>query len=377
MEATILNTDFEAIGVIDFYKSFIWSDRFDEYGDFEIYLPIGESLPDNIKKGYYLWNADSDRIMIVETIKTETDEDDGEYFVVSGRSAETLLMRRIIWNKKVFSRDDKGVKPNLLNGIKTMLMENAIDPVAEVRKIPNLIFEESTDEKITSLTFEGEYLGEDLYTVVHNLCVEKEIGFKITLNNEDKFVFKLYAGVDHSYGTEEEPQIKNPYVIFSPEYDNLMSAKYLDSDEKLKNVTLVVGESQYDENGNEVSRISYELGSAAGMERREVFTDATSLSLDDGDGGVMTADQYQAHLRQKGIDTLMEHTSLTALEAEINPDVLYVYREDYFIGDIVQIVDQYGQEARAYISEYVMSHDDSGSSAYPTFKIIQKGVYET
>ena len=376
MEATILNQNFEAIGIIDSYKSFIWVDRYDEAGDFEIFIPINETFPSNIKKGYYIWKEDSDHLMIVETLKTQTDEENGNYFVVSGRSVETILKRRIVWYKKVFSADDNGVEPNLQNGIKTLLMENAIDPIAEPRKIPNLIFEESTDEKITSLTFEAQFLGEDLYTIVCNLCKENEIGFKITLNENDQFVFKLYAGVDRSYGEEDKPQLKNPYVVFSPEFDNIMSSNFLDSDENLKNVTLIVGESEYDEDGNEISRISHELGSASGMERREVFTDATSLSMDDEYGGVMTAEQYKAHLKQKGIDTLIENTTITAFEAEIDPNVMYKYGEDFFIGDIVQIVDEYGQEGRAYISEYIMSRDESGISTYPTFKIIQKGVYE-
>jgi predicted nucleic-acid-binding protein len=383
MEATILSPDFKSIAVIDTYKSFIWNDRYDEAGDFELYLPITNMLPDSIKKGYYLWSSGSDRLMIIESIGYESDEETGAYFTVSGRSLESILERRIIWNKKIFSAeyDDsgkliEGTEPNLQNGIKTLLMENVIDPAIKARKIPNFIFEESTDEKVTSLTFEAQYLGEDLYKVVTTLCRENEIGFSITLNDENQFVFKLYAGIDRSYGTDEKPQLANPYVVFSKNNDNLINTNYIDSDEKLKNVALIVGETELDEDGNEISRLDYELGDITGIERRETFVDATSLSLEDELGGIMTADRYRAHLKQRGIDALIDNTPVAAFSAEVEPNVMYVYGEDYFVGDIVQIVDKYGTEARAYISEYIRSCDESGIAAYPTFKIIQKGAYE-
>ena len=389
MEATILDSNLQTVGIIDTYKSFIWNDRFDEAGDFEVQQPIKDKLPSDIQKGRYLWNADSDHVMIIETVEYEDSIDDGDYFTTSGRSLESLLERRIVWNKKVFSADDNGVKPNLQNGIAVMLMENAIEPteeqiekygikkpVAEIRKLPNLIFEESTDERITSLVFEGQYLGEDLYKVVSTLCKENEIGFSITLNSDDKFVFKLCVGTDRSYGTDEKPQLLNPYVVFSAQNDNLISTSYIDSDKTLKNVALIVGETEYDENGEEISRLHYELGSSVGLERREIFVDATSMTLEDEDGGTMTAERYRAHLKQKGIDALIENTPVAAFGAEIEPSIMYVYKKDYFIGDIVQIIDKYGVEARAYVSEYIRSCDLNGTAAYPTFKIIQKGAYE-
>lgn len=379
MEATILNKDFVAVGIIDIYKSFIWTDRYDEYGDFEIYIPISDGLPENIQRGYYLWTAGSEHIMIIESIVIETDEDAIPCYAISGRSLESILTRRIIWGKKIFKMDEvTKIEPNLQESIKTIFEENIINPVAS-RQIPNFIFEESTDEKITSLTLEAEYMGDEIYNVVKKLCQENEIGFKVTLNNNNQFVFKLYAGVDRSYGDpdSDEQQITNSYVIFSPKYDNLFNSKYLESDEKWKNVAIVFGETKYNEDGEIESTITHEVGTAAGLERREAYTDATSLSWEDELGGIMKSERYEAILRQKGIDTLIENTQNIAFTGEVDPYSMFIYGRDYFIGDIVQICNEYGNEGRAYISEYVLSCDANGKSAYPTFKIIQKGVYET
>lgn len=372
MEATLLDTNFNQVAVVSHFKSFIWNDRYVEPGDFELYIPMDPSLLQMYKKGYYLWNAESEHTMIIESISIEDSFDEGDFYVVSGRSLESILGKRVVWNKKIFIRDENtGVKPNLQNGIKTLLEENAINPTMPARKIDNLIFKASTDEAVTKLTFEASYLGEDLLTVVKKLCQENDIGFKITLNENDQFVFELYAGVDRSYA-----QITRPYVTFSPRYNNITSTKYKDSDKALKNVALVVGETELDEDGNEITRIDYEFGSATGLDRREIFVDATSLTLEDEDGGTRTAEQYQALLRKRGIDALMENTSATKFDGQLLPNIMYTYREDYNIGDVVQVEDAYGHEGTARITEYIMSHDNSGTAAYPTFEMIEKGVYE-
>lgn len=384
MEVTLLNTDFEAVAIIDVYKSIVWTDRFNECGDFEIYIPIQDTLPDYIKKNYYLQSEDSEHLMIIETITIESNDEDGAYYTISGRSLESILSRRIVWDKTVFSMDENGVVPNLQNGIEKLLNDNVINPSIAVRKINNFIFEASDDVDITKLDFEAEYLGEDMYSIISNLCKENEIGFKLTYHERyvkndvvynNAFVFKLYAGVNRSY-----EQSENPYVIFSPNYDNVYDTKYLDSDKNLKNVTLVVGESEYNEDGTEKRReqrvLYIEDVMHSGIDRREIFTDATGLSTDDGYGGTLSADRYEAQLKQKGIDTLMENTSLTAFEGKVDPIQGCTYGEDYFMGDIVQIENEYGQEGTAYISEFVITCDEGGMSAYPTFQTIQRGVYE-
>lgn len=374
MNVTVLDTNFDQVAVVDAYKSFIWTDRFDEPGDFELYIPMNDTLPQIYQKGYYLWNADSEHLMIIESRNLETDPEEGAFYAVSGRSIESILDRRVIWNKTEFTMAENSTdRPNLQNGIKKLLDENVIVcSDMPVRKIDNFIFETNNDEAVTKLTFEASYLGEDLLSVVKKLCQENEIGFKVVLNDNDQFVFKLYAGADRSYN-----QTVNPYVMFSPNYKNLSNAQYTDSDKPMKNVVLVVGETETDSDGNVTSRIDYEFGSAVGLDRRETFTDASSLKLEDDDGGIRTAEEYEALLRKRGIDALMENTYVSAFSGEVHPSVMYTYGKDYNMGDIVQVEDGYGHEAVARITEFIQSHDQNGMTAYPTFTIIQKGVYET
>lgn len=353
MELFVLNADFESIAVIDTYESMIWTDRYNAYGDFEIYFAMDESLLEYIKEDYYLWLKDSEHSMIIEDIKIDADTEEGNRLIVTGRSLESILERRIIWGQRIFSG-------NLQNAIQTMLNENIISPSVADRKIANFIFVPSTDSKITSLTIDNQYTGDDLYTVIKGLCEENNIGFKIVLTDDNQFAFSLYAGADRSYD-----QTENPYVVFSPNFENIINSNYFSSKAGYRNVTLVAGE------GEGASRKTTVVGSASGLDRRELFTDARDISSDTEDGTLSDA-EYITQLRTKGLKNLADHMITTAFEGEVEVTRLFKYGEDFFIGDIVQIANEYGNENSAYISELIISNSDEGLSIYPTFKTISK-----
>lgn len=353
MELFVLNANFESIAVIDTYESMIWTDRYNAYGDFEIYFAMDESLLEYIKEDYYLWLKDSEHSMIIEDIKIDADTEEGNRLIVTGRSLESILERRIIWGQRIFSG-------NLQNAIQIMLNENIISPSVADRKIANFIFVPSTDSKITSLTIDNQYTGDDLYTVVKGLCEENNIGFKIVLTDDNQFAFSLYAGADRSYD-----QTENPYVVFSPNFENIINSNYFSSKAGYRNVTLVAGE------GEGASRKTTVVGSASGLDRRELFTDARDISSDTEDGTLSDA-EYIAQLRTKGLKNLADHMITTAFEGEVEVTRLFKYGEDFFIGDIVQIANEYGNENSAYISELIISNSDEGLSIYPTFKTISK-----
>ena len=113
------------------------------------------------------------------------------------------------------------------------------------------------------------------------------------------------------------------------------------------------------------------VGSASGLDRRELFTDARDISSDTEDGTLSDA-EYIAQLRTKGLKNLADHMITTAFEGEVEVTRLFKYGEDFFIGDIVQIANEYGNENSAYISELIISNSDEGLSIYPTFKTISK-----
>lgn len=359
MEIFVLNTNFESVAVVDEFESLIWTDRYDDAGDFELFMSMDKRLLEYLKQNYYLWNAESEHMMIIEQINITSDVEEGNKLIVTGRSLESILDRRIIWGQKVLSG-------GLQDAIHTLIDECIISPTISDRKIDNFIFVENLNPKITALTIDTQYTGDNLFDVVKTLCEKNNIGFKIILNESNQFEFSLYSGEDRSY-----EQTENPYVIFSPDFENIINSNYLESSKTMKNVTLVAGE------GEGANRKTTTVGDAYGLNRRELFTDARDISSDIGDGETLTDAEYYEQLNQRGTDGLAEYPSITSFEGEVEATRMFKYGIDFFIGDIVQITNEYGHEGRAYISEFVMSQSESGLSMYPTFKTIQEGEDDT
>lgn len=352
MELTVLNTNLDAVSVVDVYESFIWTDRYYAYGDFELFTSMTDTIFKYIRQDYYVQNRDSEHVMIIEKLRIASDAEDGNHITITGRSLESILDRRIVWGQKTISG-------NLQNGIQTLLNENVISPSDSSRKISNFIFEASIDPMITSLKIDAQYTGDNLYDVISKICSERSIGFKVILNDMKQFVFKLYAGADRSYDQEN-----NPYVIFSPKFENIINSNYVESKSALKTVTLIGGE------GEGSARRYTTIGGGNGLNRRELFTDARDISSDVGDGVTLTNAEYIAQLQQRGREKLAENTDITSFEGQVETTVMFRYGEDFFNGDIVQIANEYGHETKARIVEIIMSEDEEGSSVYPTFKTI-------
>ena len=357
MDLIILNTDLNPIAVIDSYESLIWTDRYDKYGDFELYTSIGDDVLTLFKNDYYVVNQNSDHVMIIEKLLIKSDIENGTHITISGRSLESILDRRIIWNQIILDG-------NLQNGIKQLLRECITSPTDENRWIANFIFEESTDPAITGLILKAQYAGDNLYNVIQKICSDNKIGFKITINDNNQFVFKLYAGTDRSYD-----QTENQYVVFSPDFDNLLSSNYIESKTAFKNVALVLGEGQ--EYSNRTSVIIDD--GSSGLNRREMLVDAKNLSTTFNGTTTIDSDDYNSQLRQKGKEELSKTDDIASLEGEAETTVIFRYGEHFFTGDIVQLVDEYGHEGKARVIEFVTSEDESGISTYPTFKTIEEG----
>lgn len=346
MNLLVLNKKFETTYLVDAYKSLIWTERFNQPGDFELYTEVSGEALKNIYRGLYLVNPDSEYPMIVNDIEILSDLELGNYIKFTGKSLEQIVGRRIVWQMTK-------INGNLQNGIQRILNENIISPTIDERKISNFIFTPSSDEKITKLTMDKQYTGDDIKELVEELCQLNEIGYKVVLNALNQFEFSLYAGTDRSYN-----QTANPPVIFSPKYENLINSNYYESDSDYKSITLIAGQGEGEE------RVYTTYGSGEGLERRELFTDARDLSPQD-----ITEAQYLQNLQNRGKEKLDEHTAITTFEGEVEPYKSFVYKEDYFLGDIVQIENEYGKKGTTRITEVITCHDENGYSVIPTFEM--------
>lgn len=381
MDLTVMNQTFEKMYILEAYESLLWIDKFNEPGTFELYTLVNDDILEYFKPDYYLSCENSEHTMIIEDISIESNVEEGDKIKIIGRSLESILERRVIWKETIFAANY-----NLQKAIRKLVNEALISTGTgdlAKRRIDNFELDSmSTDTSITSLvlTDGAQYKGTTLLEAVQSLCTEYNIGFKVILSDDNKFIFSLYNGVDRSYDQNDRP-----YVVFSPTFDNLISSDYKEENSKIRNVAHVVGAEKKETNsqGEEevVERPETTIGTASGLERREMHVDASNISWEteeedeEGHKTELTKPEYIKLLKQKGRSELAENNkNLKSFDAQCDTNGLYVYERDFFIGDTVQLTNEYGTESKSRITEFTWSITTSGIETYPTFVSVEEEV---
>lgn len=398
MEPYILDSNFNIIRIVDDFESMIWTDRYSECGDFEIYTSAESETAAYIKEDYYIFIKESDRMMITDSIEIQTNADTGNHIIISGKSLEYLLHRRVIWNLTIYSQNydindnplEESTKPWAI--IKYLINSNIADnPDCLIyRRIPNFEFKDPEDPRILDMDHIDivSYFGENLYDTVVDICNAYNMGFKITYDwDRNKIVMSLYMAEDRSYN-----QDINPHVVFSPRYENLINSDYKHSKGKYVNVIRIRGEGEgLDQIMTSISTIDDgtsgsdhdEGNSVTGFNRYEGFSDKSSTSSKYTEPDPENSEQYievqlsdaeYIQMLKKDVkDEEFENVSITeTFSGEVDYTTMYTYDEDYYIGDIVQIINEFGIQKAVRITEYVRSEDNSGSKAYPTFEVVEE-----
>lgn len=344
MNIYVINTNLERVAVIDAYSSIIWNNRYYEPGEFELYLQARQDYIDTLKQDYYLIREDDEsNAMIIEAIETQTDAEEGNYLIVKGRCLKSLVYRRVIWEQTTLYGQVETCIERIVN-------ENIISPKEENRKISNFTI---GDMVTTGEIMTAQYTGNNLGETITAICQTYGIGWRVDLDLErKKFIFVLFAGIDRSYR-----QDLRPWVVFSNDYENLLTSIYTFDKSAYSNVARVAGE------GEGVERRVVTVGDVSGLERREIFIDARDISSNEGE---MSDKEYFAQLTQRGVEKLSETTETRNFEGE-TVDYTYKYGEDYYLGDIVEVVNEYGMKAATRVLEVIQSEDDSGKYTIPTF----------
>lgn len=96
MDVYIFDNNLSKIGVVDNYESLIWTERYDEVGDFELRIRASTTSRNLFYEGLKLGIRDSTRVMVVESILDEISDDGGSYLTVTGPSYEEILRSRVI-----------------------------------------------------------------------------------------------------------------------------------------------------------------------------------------------------------------------------------------------------------------------------------------
>lgn len=348
MDIYVLDEKAEILDIVDVFQSVIWTVQYYSQGDFELIVPATKKNIDLMQKDRLLCR-DKDitkdtfkNVMVIEDIKIESDWEEGDKLTVSGKSLKSIVGRRVVWKQT-------NLTGNLEAGIRYVLNENVIDPEEESRKIANVELDEAAG--ITD-TIDAQLLGDNIAEWIESICSTHEIGWDMYVRSK-KYIFRLYKGTDRTYNQTEVPA-----VVFSDEYDNLLESIYTYERGDYKNAALIGGE------GEGVNQRTTTIGEATGLQRYETYIDGSSVS---SNGAIITEEQYYKLLQDYGKEQLNEVSDTESFEGNVVSDGNYKLNQDYFLGDLVQVKNEFGIEATPRIIEIIESEDEKGTAIVPKF----------
>ena len=350
------------VGIIDGAKSIIWNVEYYGTGDFEVYVPANDATLQNLVVGNYIVRGDRDEVGIIEKIDIAFEPTTGLMITASGRFAKSLLDRRLIYSLSGNTATPVISSGNLETAVRNLVNICLINPTDSNRKISyiqlgavagitDVIATSSGDNGDTQTTYQN------LLDYTDKLLHKYQCGAKMKMNSSKNLLYEVYKGADRSVGNTEN----NSPIIFSQEFDNLLSSDFSSDETNYKNWALIGGE------GEGIARFYATMGNASGDARREVFIDASDQSRKqevDGQEVEFTDAEYTAMLETAALPKMAEYIVLTTFQGAV--DVThspFKYGIDYNIGDRVTVQDnQIGVLISTRIIKATEVQDDNGYS---------------
>lgn len=334
MDITVLNKNFEKLGIIDEKKSLIWHRKYHTAGNFQITLPASQNNLALIQKKNIIHKPESDEAGVIDTIYIKEDENGVEVIEASGYFLTGLLKRRVIPQQTSFYDTYKRIMHILVD---SNAVSTAAKRIITGLKMPTL--EAATGSKVRL-----QVTGKNLLDYLEGLSQVSGIGFKV-LYKRNYMEFHTYKGEDKSV-----EQSTNPRVVFAEEYDNLTAAEYTYSEKDKVTSVYVAGEGE----GLDRTIMEVDDGST-GWDRFESFVDDRS-SKEEG----MTESEYMELLIEKGLEVQMpaaENFSGSTIASGTT-----VYKKDWDLGDIVTIFSKrWGKKISVRITEVEEVDEETGS----------------
>lgn len=353
----IRNSNRDIIGLLDTASSVIWHSVYYGVGDFEIYAIASGRNRELLQDGRYVTRQNNDEVGIIEHIEINFTAENGYMIIARGQFAKALLDRRIIYNL-----DGSTNTPTILNGnvelaIRQLVQDNAINCSFDSRRNISLLGLADIKSYPATIADEKQVSYQNLLQYSDDVLKEYGMSANVLFSDSDsKFLYNIFKGADRSSNNTDN----NEPIVFSVDFENLNSLNYVYDKSTLRNAALIGGE------GEGIDRFYALLTEGiSGLNLREVFVDASSLNrkYKDGDSEITYPDAvYRKMLAQEGGRKLKDMIATEEFSGRINvSSSQYVYGEDYKLGDIVTVQDNYiGKYANVRISEVTEVQDETG-----------------
>ena len=358
----VRGADTNVVGIVDTAFSVIWHSVYFGVGDFEIQAPATPEIVSMLQAGRYITRPDTNDVGVIEKLHLPESTNDGATITASGRFVKSLLERRIIYNLSGNSNKATVLRGNVETEVREVVKNNAIAcPFDSKRNIPVLALGELANIPLRIVDDNGnaaekQVTYENLLEYTDGVLEEYGLAAKCILQN-GLFLYTIYSGTDRSTSNTGG----NMPIVFSKEFDNLISSEYTYDETTERNVALIGGE------GEGVNRFYSLLAKTeSGLQRREIFIDASAISKtykdDNDEEQTYTDDQYKSMLDAQGKQDIAPLVKTETFDGVLDvTNGNYIFGRDFALGDIVTVQsDNIGKYINERIREALEYQDQNG-----------------
>lgn len=357
MDLYVLNPELDIVGIIDSFQSLTWTSRYSGVGNFTLSISLTEETLYLAKEGNII--VKEDEACYITKASYNVNQGGVEVIVVYGFSLLNYLSKRIIWDTLNYSGTAEGL-------IRKMIEDNAIS-CAEKRVIPHLQLGAVCGAAAT-LSMQISY--ENLLEAAIGICETHMLGMRFDMDvSGKKIIFCLYQGTDRSLSQNHISP-----CVFSRNFENVSRQVYTYDTADYKNVGVVAGEGE-----GVLRKIVLIEGDEIGLDRAEVYIEArdiSSVKQESGQTIVISDQEYMELLRNRGESRLAQFVTAESVDCDVNNTVA-VYKKDYFLGDIVTVLDsKWGIAINVRVTEVTETYENGIVAIQPVFGKRQLNLVE-
>lgn len=367
MDVFVVDRQYRRKHVVDYYISFLWTERYSAKGDFQMVVASTLEAREIFTVGQYMSINESDRLMEILEVLDHKDADGRRVLTIKGYSLEYLLEERVALSPGATQPPFWWrTRRTPASHARNLYREICYNNVRDTRNHYNSIDIDETPRPGTmpepSEPQLFEFKPKVLYEAIQEVCQGADLGFAIQIKDQKNmhkmdlpFVYRVYKGYDRTTTSS-----LHTAVVFAPDLDNLQNTQTLVSSAKEKNVALVIC-------GNMFLHVWPEnVPTNLASRNRKVLL----VNMDEHTE--MPESEMIDLMRQRGREALANHRVTEAIDGEIDHySARYVYGRDYGLGDLVEMRNADGLTNKMMVTEQIFASDSEGHRWYPTLTLHQ------
>lgn len=371
MDIYILDDQMRFIDVIDEYISMIWTERWDELGDFELVTLSTPSSRHRFLPEIQICIVESRHVMVIESVEETIDIENGAVLKIKGRDLLCMTEKRLAVVKHPISGEilptwsHYGFSPKnlILHKVATVCFDSDVDPDDNIPYLQDPELEVSLYPADTILEpmpegIESAQKPMTLYAAIKEVMNAYDLGVRLYRSpTESKLYFNVSIGSDRT-----SVQTEVPAVIFSQDMANLIdTTEFIDYSKHFNVVHVIyVYTDELDEEVTisvlvEAPEIAFSTG---GFQRKVKLLLVTQIPEDVAD--------VELYLTQLGNEELIKSRPVDVYDGEVAKNATYVYERDYYLGDLIEVRGNNGGGAYMRVVEQIFKSDSAGYNAYPS-----------